>query len=142
MKNQDVIVGALSLVLAVLGMVASSSLPTQGTSNVSAGFYPLLLFILLGLCSLGILWRGFKKVERNVFPSFKWTRIIPFILLIIFYAFSLNWAGFLISTLIFMVTAMRILGEHKLWKLAGIPLLSTFAIYITFVHLFQITLPS
>jgi len=142
LKNQDTILGVFLVILSSSGIVASLSLPEQGVSNVSPGFYPMILFILLGLCSLGVLWKGIKSKAEYRFPQFKWGKVIPFTILIIIYSFSLKWVGFVIATIGFFLLAMWTLGERNKWKLVGIPLLSTLVIYVVFVHLFQILLPT
>jgi putative tricarboxylic transport membrane protein len=139
-RNQDHLAGALLVLFAIIGIFASVNILDPGMSSLSAGSYPLLLFICLGFMGIGLYWQGYKGVKKG-FPTFKWRIILKIVGLLLFYAFSIEYIGFIISTLIFISLTMWVLEEKRIVVIAGISLSITFGIYLIFEKILKIMLP-
>jgi hypothetical protein len=139
-KNQDQLMGIVLIIFALLGLKFSLEIPDTGIATVSVAFYPKVLFICLGLCGIGIWLQGFRNPQGG-FPKLYLKKTLPMIVLLLLYAFSLDWVGYIPSTLLFTFIALWSLRVRKLWELIGIPIVSTFAVYYLFVYAFRIILP-
>ena len=64
----------------------------------------------------------------KAFRGFKWKQAVLLLALMIFYSFIIKLAGFIISTILFLIVGFRILGEQrvKILLLASIPFVVVF----------------
>lgn len=69
------------------------------------------------------------------------SRVVPFLLLIAAYVLGLIWLGYYLSTLVFLVVAMLMLGERKLARLFGVPLGWLAFSYSVFARVLLVPLP-
>jgi hypothetical protein len=140
-KDSDIWSGIVLIVFALLGLCEAAQIPQMKTQELSAAFYPNFLFAILLLCGCGLIYQGWRRPEKARFPNFHWDKLIPLFVILLAYAFILEYLGFIITTLGFMVVAMFMLGERKPLLLAAVPLVSTFSIYYLFSKVFLIVLP-
>ncbi|MFZ4450961.1 tripartite tricarboxylate transporter TctB family protein [Salibacterium aidingense] len=141
MNSKEIWSGITFIIIALIGGWGSLRLPETPTSQLSSGFFPLILFIGLGLCGIGLIGKAVLNKEKDRLPSIEWRVVLPVSILIILYPFSIDWIGFLFSSIPFLLLMMLILGERH-WKnfiifSIGAPV----CIYLLFTHLFQIMLP-
>lgn len=141
MKDRDVVAGIALVVFSIIGVINSMKLPHLSATRMSAGFYPGLLFILLGICGIILIFEGWRRDTKVPISKFYWDKLIPIIVLFLVYAFLLGTLGFQISTIIFVFLFMFILGIRKIFTLIWVPLVSTFVIYYVFDKIFMIRLP-
>ena len=76
-----------------------------------------LPYVLSGMgiaFSLFLLINGNHKEFGSGFAHLNWKPVIALMLLTLFYGFSLDWLGFLISTTVFLIAGFRILGEKRI----------------------------
>lgn len=141
MKDADCWSGIALIVFALAGLCSASNIVQLKTQGLSAGFFPNLLFGVLILCGLILICQSWRRQEIIPFPKFQWRKLVPWFITLMMYALVFEYAGFIISTLIFMVVGMLLLGERRLVVLGAIPLLSTFGIYYLFSKIFMIVMP-
>ncbi|MFZ5652686.1 MAG: tripartite tricarboxylate transporter TctB family protein [Bacillota bacterium] len=140
MKDRDFVAGVALIISSLSGLVYSLSIPHMANTGLSAGFYPSLLFIILGLCGIALLIQGIRRSAKVPLPRFNWKKFIPMCVLMLVYAYLFEYFGFQISTLFFLITAMIFMGLRKPLPLAGVSITGTFGIYFLFVYVFKITL--
>ncbi|MDH3631410.1 MAG: tripartite tricarboxylate transporter TctB family protein [Gammaproteobacteria bacterium] len=76
-----------------------------------------LPFVLSGMgivLSLVLIISGDHRVSDSGIVRLNWKPVIALMLLTLFYGFSLDWLGFLISTTVFLIAGFRILGEKRI----------------------------
>lgn len=115
------------------------------TSMLTAGrgpvFYPRIILSVMLLLSLIVIGEGlFQSTEM---PSgHALVVLLAAIVVTGAYIFSINWAGFVIPTLLFSFLLPMILG-YRNWPLAlGISVVYTTAVWYIFEKVFLIILPS
>jgi putative tricarboxylic transport membrane protein len=108
------------------------------------GFFPLMIAILMMGLSLGVMLKGLlrpapkeegAKGERTVF-----TRVVLYAILMFLYGALLEAAGFVITTLLFLVFVLKF-AEKQQWKrtiIVGV--LSVLASYLLFVYALDVPL--
>ena len=113
-------------------------------SGISADFYPKLLFILLCVCGVILFIQGaMRPAEDQVpFPRTDWKRILITFVLLLAYAYLMQYTGFIISSIVFMVVFMLFLGERKILNLILVPVIGSLLIYLLFGKIFMISLPT
>ena len=116
-----------------------------GTLHIpGAGFLPFLCgagLVILGIVRLLIF--QWKKEQEREGPGEKrmWRRPLLSLLLMVLYGWMMETAGYITSTLIFMVAWQQIIEREKWLKTMIISLLGTFAMYALFVYLLRVPVP-
>ena len=141
MKDRDVYAGIVLVIVSIIGYIISINLPHTVTTTLSSGFYPAFLFAGLGLCGLGLIYQGWKRQEKIGVPDFYWKKILPILILSALYAVTLKALGFRISTFIFVIICMYVLGERKKLALGAVPIVTSLGIFYLFSKVFLIALP-
>ena len=140
-QDSDVYVGIVLLIAAFFGVVETMQLPRSSAVGVSGAFYPNIIFAVIAGCGCGLIFQGLTRTRKNTMPKFNWKELIPILLVLLAYVFLLEYLGFIIMTLIFMVVCMWLLGERRPLFLAAVPLVGTFGIYYLFSNVFLISFP-
>jgi putative tricarboxylic transport membrane protein len=109
-----------------------------------AGFLPFLCGA--GLAILGIMWLlilQWTKERDTESPAEKrlWHRPIISLALMVLYGWAMETAGYITSTLIFMIAWQQIIEREKWLKTMVISLLGTLAMYALFVYLLKVPIP-
>ncbi|PKN26121.1 MAG: hypothetical protein CVU64_18510 [Deltaproteobacteria bacterium HGW-Deltaproteobacteria-21] len=108
-----------------------------------AGFVPFLsgiALIVLGICWF-IVAGGLEDQKKAFFQKGRWVKPSLAIGMMLMYAWAIEAAGYLTSTLSFMV-AWQLLVERERWfKTALISVLGTLAMYILFSHFLKVPVP-
>jgi hypothetical protein len=136
MKDKDVVAGSVLMIFSIIGFFLSSALP-EASVGLSPGFYPSFLCVSLFLCGFGIAFQGWKRSTKISIPKFNWKKLIPIVVLILLYSNILEYLHFRLSTILFMIVAMYILGLRSPLKLGSISIISTMVIYYLFVYVFK-----
>ena len=113
-------------------------------SGIAADFYPKLLFVVLAACGVLLFIQGsIRSAEEQVpFPRTDWKRILITFVMLLAYAYLMQFTGFIISSIVFMVVFMLFLGERKVLNLILVPVIGSVAIYLLFGKVFMIALPT
>jgi len=104
--------------------------------------------IIIGLFLLCIKYiaDGFKEIkpagDRNQESGAAKYRVWGSIILTVGYLFLCNWAGFYVSTAVFMIAVLLALGERNWVVLSVVPIATTFMIYLVFFLFLRIPLPT
>ncbi len=161
MKNStDVFSGLVILCFCAIGAVSVAHLPGPGPREVfGPAALPATALVLLALCALGIIVQGLRwpslragrsdrKVILKVSAFFAFFIVYLVLMCLIgppFYEqedFPIQHSiGFSISTLLFVIVAMRLLGRTKLVEILGVSVLFTALLVGTFGWFFQVVLP-
>jgi len=146
MKKSDVIIGAITLGLAIFVYLGTLSFPkeivTPGTPLAS--FFPRVLAIPLGVLSIVLIIFGIRtKPEAS--EAIRWRGIIKVVVGIVLtavYIIVVPHVGFFILTPFLLVSIMAIMGERDWKMMVGVPLLFSLLAYFVFFRLFDIMLPT
>ena len=156
MKNErklDITAGLICVVLALLILFVAIPLGVQEPKKVkfvalSPSYYPrLVTYFLLFFGLLLVALRFFNKdTQHPIFENSFWRQNIKALLVIVavlfLYYATLNYLGFVVSSIIALLALLFIAGERKLWALVLIPLGLPFALYYFFTHVANIPIPA
>lgn len=134
--NKDRIGALFFLVLSLFYGLMTFKIPLNvmaKTASFTARTVPITLAVCGIIISLLILILPSPDADgRNTiiktFRGFKWKRAGLLLVLMIFYGLIIKLAGFIISTILFLIVGFRILGEKrvKILLLASIPFVVVF----------------
>lgn len=133
----------ISIVL--LGFLATLAMQLSSIPDVSRN-YPTLLIVVAAVMSAILLiksvirYRHDEMVETNVVGQLK--IILPFCLLIIAYFILMGYLGYIISTVLFIVTALCYLRMKNKVAILILALAMTVIIYFVFSKYLIVVLPS
>lgn len=149
-RRRDLFTGALLVALAIAWTaIVWRTIPGgTGGGDIGPRAFPLLLGLLLGLCSLGFvakaLWqpRGADAMaapddEETAARETSATASIGSLVLtlghIVAYGFLMQAIGFVLSTALIVVSVMVLcIGERKLWRIAAMSVGVTFVCWLVF----------
>ena len=109
---------------------------------------PAVVLAVAAASLLAVVWREYrlwrqKKAEEQRQDEYRIThRQVFMFLLVVAYVIALKYAGFIVSTVLFLAAALYFVNFRN-WKiLVLLPPGFTLAIYYSFVHLLQLKLPA
>lgn len=140
MRSNDTVIGIVITAFSVLGFLYVHSLNFKSEVGLSPGVFPQFLFILMAICGVSIFFEGRKSAESTKI-DLNWKKLIIVVALLVIYSYALEYAGFIISTIAFLVVTLYVFEEKRLKILTTVPLLTSFLIYYTFTEFFLIPLP-
>jgi putative tricarboxylic transport membrane protein len=156
MKKGPIIGNAVILVFFLFMLFESFKLhEIRRFGDVGSGFWPILVLALASILSASLLFsslrKGRKKGEKEseVPPSpdsiadRKRARNIVILssLATLVYIFAMQWVGFAIATLLYVLAFILILGERRKWVVIFSPLLVTVVILVVFSKFISIPFP-
>jgi len=98
----------------------------------------------MAILGLALIIRDHLRLRRNsgerLDISFRWSTLVPVILLISLYALALEPLGFIPSTSMFLITAMFLFGLRSWKQLLFISACGTAFLYAVFVIFLQVQL--
>lgn len=149
--REDKYIGIILVIFSVFMYTQTFKFPPAMLGTLGAGFFPKILFTLLGLAGVGLiigsLFQNKKRPLKTFSLKLAWqthSLVILSFLLVGIYIVAMHYFGFLWATLGFMISLMWLLGPKKIRTLPLIMIISgglTFVIYYTFLKLLQIFLP-
>lgn len=137
----------LSLVFMGFSAVAAAltlDVPVAGTGGtLGPSFLPWLMIGGLSLFSLALLWRSQRHAELAAAPPGlrMLVKLGGFAFLMLAYAVIYEPVGYLVSSLVFFVVALLVLGERRWLQLLLVPPGVVLAIYVVFAKVMQVYLP-
>ena len=140
MKSNDVLVGLIIIVFSIAGFVYTHATDMQSLVGLSPGAFPQFLFAMMGLCGISICFEGKKRTESTQ-VNLNWKKFLSVVLLLVIYAYALEYLGFIISTIAFLAIALYIFEEKRIKVVLAVPVFTSVIIYYMFTELFLIPLP-
>jgi putative tricarboxylic transport membrane protein len=139
--NRFRFIGSILIIL-LLGVMFWLSLPFAPRDALWPQGLILVLFLLCLKYMVGRIKEG-KVAETHPPESGAGKfRVWGTILLIVGYLFLSDWAGYYVSTVVFLLVALVALGERSWVVLSVLPLATTFVIYLVFYLFLRIPLPT
>jgi len=145
MKKRNLILGIILLTLAIATLIETRKLPIGSLSSPQAGFFPLVLAIILGILSLVFLRQTIRGKDEGKAPP--WAsggglgHLILTVGVLFLYGFSFEPLGYLISTFLLIIFLVGAPGRKKWWVVITVALLSTAVSYLLFDTLLEASLP-
>ena len=140
-KDQDIISGSLLVLASLLGYFYAWQMENLAVAGLSSAFFPSLCFTVMLVCGLILIKQGVQRGKKNPFPSIKWGKILPVIALLAGYVILMEYAGFIISSIVFLVCSICFFGERRKKILVAAPIVATGVVYYLFTQAFMIILP-
>lgn len=139
--DQDTVAGSVLIVLGLAGIVGASSLENLAVAELSAAFFPCILFGILIFCGICLLWQASKRTVKIQLPIFNCVKLGEMLISLIVYLFLMYYLGFIIATIIFLVAAMYVFGERRKKILFLVSVAAAVMVYFLFAEAFMIVLP-
>ncbi len=107
------------------------------------GFIPFGLALCLIILSLALIFKSWNRdiPSASFWPRRAWLRPLLGVVIFIFYALVIQWLGFLLSTLLFLVIWMRLIERVRWQTLIGVSIGTTAGLYFIFVFFLEVPLP-
>ena len=134
------------LILGVIYLAGAFNLPMGTADRPGAGFFPLIVGILLIALSLPLFLRALKKKtkgeDEEPFPQGKDLRRVVFVAsALIFFAVFLKTLGYGVCSAILMGATLKVLGMRNWGKIALASLLTAAISYYIFATVLDAPLP-
>lgn len=154
----DITTGVILLGLCGIGAWSVSNIPEAPTEGVGPATFPSIVLVILAALSLALLVKGFVSAGRNKWPEPVILRkTLLFILLFLAYLAGIAWLGdifaamenppfhsgmgFSVSTMIFLLLALPLLGRRRPLEVILVACLTTAGLIGAFGGFFQVLLP-
>ena len=140
-NRSDRIAGVVLLVVAIWYIIESTTLkvPTAVADNLGPGAFPLILGIILAICSI------FLIIRPDPDPAWPgpmaWVKMGLIIVSFIVYAYIMEPLGFIVTTTLEMIALGYIFKGPLLWT-PVIGLVFTLALYALFSFVLGLSLPT
>lgn len=141
MKNHDTFVGTVITAFALVGLWYVHSLNFTSQVGLSPGVFPQFVLALMALCGIAIFFEGRNSQDVVYSININWKKLILVIGAMIIYSYALEYLGFIISTIVFLIATLYLFEEKRLKIIATVPLCTAVLIYYTFTEFFLIPLP-
>lgn len=143
MRKSVTVTAILFLVLALGAFIEARKLPFGRISAPQAGFFPLILSVLLAITSLLVLVETLKRREEDSGVGERLSRKSISLALGALFAYALLFEslGYLVTTFLFVAFLMRAVDREK-WGLAiAVAFSASFLSYVLFGLLLHTPLP-
>ena len=148
MKLNDALLGLVFLALSIAVLVTIQGYPRIPGQSIGPGAFPGLIAILLGGCSLALIWRGWRERRtQSLAVMGAWLasprHLLNFCLtagLLVFYVLASKMIGFLICGAIILLAlffALRV----KPWLAVALAVFVPLLIHLIFYKLLRVPLP-
>ena len=140
-NDRDIISGGLLVFFALLGYFFAFQMESTQVNIIPRSFYPAFLFSIMLLCGLILLKQGVQREKKLAFPSFNLPKLLPIAGVLVAYVLIMEYLGFIISTIIFLLCSIYLFGERRKKILASVPVVVALIVYYLFTKAFLIILP-
>lgn len=136
------------IILALAGFIyfEAERIPavTTDLSVVGAAFVPRVIALLLAILALVVVWqgRGNTSDRISIRPTPAFVKAAMFFGIIALYVVALPFAKFELSSITFLMLTMWLLGLRRKVSLIGVPISVTVIVYLIFVKLMYVPIPS
>lgn len=141
----DISTGGILLLLSAIGFMMAGQFGNG--QSYGPDFFPKLILTLLAIASVALIAGGALSIKKQKnFSPIQFDRsvirkILVFTVLLITYILLFFWAGFIISTILFLLAAQWIFGLRKIPLLVGVSIVLPILLYFIFTMAFKIPLP-
>jgi putative tricarboxylic transport membrane protein len=122
-----------------LASLAIETAPAE--TGLSARFFPLLLSVALVLLGGGLAIHGGQRELSQALAQLLVPRALVLAGLLLVYFLGFPYIDFRLSTWLFMLTAMVVLGSRRPVELVAVPVGVSLGVYLLFRHGFSVLLP-
>ncbi len=138
MKAYDFGCGLFLTALSITVCALAYRLGLNEIGNPGAGLIPFGVAALLGLMSLGLMFRNAgavveRSLHESVFKGVDWKRVVLTLCAITAYAIAFNRLGFPICTFLLLVWLLRVVGRQRWRTTVAVSLLTVICAYLLFV---------
>lgn len=149
MKFNDAIAGAVLLALSLAVLWTVQSYPKIPGQNIGPGAFPGLVAVLLGICSLVLIWRGVRGKlhhERWITPGAwltSWPHVRNFLVTIgclLFYIFASEKVGFILTSIAILSVMFFVLNVRRV-LIVPVAVLATVIVFLVFYKGLRVPLP-
>jgi putative tricarboxylic transport membrane protein len=146
MKRARLITSAILLGLACATLIETGKLPIGNLHSPQAGFFPLMIGLLLGIFSVVLLVQSLKEKrgETTSAPAStgRQKRILFTLGALFFVALFFERLGYLISTFLLIGFLLAAVSRQKAWVVITTAFLSSVISYLLFGVVLQTQLPA
>jgi len=147
LKIYDFYSGIFLTMLSIATCIFSYRLGLRDIRNPGPGLIPFGVAGLLGLMSMGLLFRSLFGIikgsqSRAVFKGVKWKRVVLALCGLLGYGITFNFLGFRLCTFFLMVLLLGVVGRQKWWLTFTISILTVIGAYLIFVVLLGCPFPT
>lgn len=143
-RNSDFWLSLIGLVVSAIAAALTVDVPGGGTGGTAGpSFLPWLMIGGIALFSLILMWRSQRlaPAAQAPFGARLLAQIGGFLALMLAYAWAYEPVGYLISSLVFFVVALLLLGERRLLQLVLVPPGVVVTVYLVFTHVMKVYMP-
>jgi hypothetical protein len=102
--QKDVLAGLLCLTIALIGLATNTEYPTGTASAMGPGFFPVIIFGLLGICGAGlVIWRLLQGGQDA--GIWGWRPLAMISLAMLVFGLTVESLGFILSTVLLLIIA-------------------------------------
>lgn len=145
MRKRNLISGIVLLTLAIAIIMMAGKLSFGSLWRPEAGFFPLVLGVLLAISSLVLLGSAIigKEEEKCLFEmSFgRWKKIGMIVGALFAFTIFINHLGYTITSFLLVAFLLRAVEPQKWWLAISVSLFSSLISYMIFVLWLDISLP-
>lgn len=143
LKNRKVVDGVVISLISIFFMTESLKLHNNQSWALSPALFPLIITISILLFSIALVIKGLREsnISNEVSNRAGFKRLALVILISFLYLIFLPKLHFLISSIIYLLLFLLILGERKWWLLAAISIVTPLLIQYLFGNLLNVFLP-
>ncbi len=129
--------------LAVGSFYEALKLPFGRTNAPGAGFFPVILAVLLGLMSLVGMVTALRGGDReNEEGRLVWNKIIVMAALLLVFAFVFEFFGYLLTTFLFVMFVLWVVERKSIMQAGVVALCASLFSYLLFGLLLGAPLPA
>lgn len=139
--DQDMVSGIGLIVFGITGFIGASRLENLVVADLSAAFFPNILFGILIFCGICLLYQSNKRVKKVKLPMFNYVRLGEILAVLSGYVYIMDYVGFIFATVLFLFAAMYVFGERRKLILFSISIAAATIVYFLFTEAFMIVLP-
>ncbi|MDR0378934.1 MAG: tripartite tricarboxylate transporter TctB family protein [Candidatus Accumulibacter sp.] len=147
MKRADIIGGLVGMAIGLLALWQGSTMPTDVVMKIGPSFFPGLLaggLILFSVTLLinALLGRSKGTVEALRLADPGTRRGLVTLGAAMVFCIIIEPLGFILSSILFLVFMIRMLGKRTPASLLAAPLLITIGVWVVFEKILHLTLPA
>jgi hypothetical protein len=151
--HQDLLMALILLAFGVAFFIGSYYLPETDVPVNNVRAFPQFASGALIIFSIFNIFHGWKATKKlnadlenssNIIPEISWTKLkypVLGFLGVLIYAIGVSVVGFFVSTMVFMVAAIWLLGYRKIWVILTTTLGIELFIYLLFVKFLCTRMP-
>jgi putative tricarboxylic transport membrane protein len=113
----------------LLGYFFAYQLENLAVAGLSAAFFPSFLFTIMVICGLVLIRQGIKREKKIPFPNLHLPKLLPVVGILVIYVLLMDYLGFIISTIVFLLTSLYVFGERRKKMLAVVPVTTAVIVY-------------